>query len=65
VETNKGPLNFGPYINQQSKQMDDFAQCVREGRESRVPGEMGRRDLVIIEAIFRAAKSGKRELVKV
>jgi glucose-fructose oxidoreductase len=65
VETNKGPLDFGPYINQQSKQMDDFAQCVRQNRESRVPGEMGRRDLVVLEAVFEAARTGKKVTIKV
>ena len=65
VETHEGPLNFGPYINQQAKQMDDFAQCVRDGRESRVPGEMGRRDLAIIEAVYEAARTGKKVAVKV
>jgi glucose-fructose oxidoreductase len=66
VETSRdGRLNFGPFVNQQALQMDDFAQCIREGRESRVPGEMGRRDLVIIEAIYAAARTGQRTLVKV
>jgi predicted dehydrogenase len=45
--------------------MDDFAQCMRENRESRVPGEMGRRDLVIIEAIYEAARTGRRTVVTV
>lgn len=66
VETSRdGRLNFGPFVNQQALQMDDFAQCIREGRESRVPGEMGRRDLVIIEAIYEAARTGKPVAVKV
>jgi glucose-fructose oxidoreductase len=65
VETNRGPLHFDPPVNQQALQMDDFAQCVRENRESRVPGEMGRRDLVIIEAIYAAARTGRRTLVNV
>jgi glucose-fructose oxidoreductase len=66
VETSRdGRLNFGPFVNQQALQMDDFAQCIREDRESRIPGEMGRRDLVIIEAIYGAARTGKRTLVKV
>ena len=65
VETNRGPLHFDPPVNQQALQMDDFAQCVREGRESRVPGEMGRRDLVIIEAVYEAARTGRRVAVKV
>ena len=64
AETNRGPLTF-PQVNQQAKQMDDFAQCVREGRESRVAGEMGLRDLKIIEAIYAsAAAEGKRTLVR-
>jgi glucose-fructose oxidoreductase len=64
AETNRGPI-VAPKVNQQAKQMDDFAQCVREGRESRVPGELGLRDLKIIEAIYAsAAQDGKRVLVK-
>jgi len=63
-ETSKGMLNYGPFVNQQALQMDDFAQCVTTGRATPVPGEMGRRDLTIVEAIYRAAASGKRELVK-
>jgi predicted dehydrogenase len=64
VETSRsGRLDYGPFVNQQALQMDDFAQCIREGRESRVPGEMGRRDLAIVEAIYAASASGKRVVV--
>ena len=63
VETSRGPLNY-PAPNQQALQMDDFAQCIQTGRATPVPGEMGRRDLAIIEAIYRAAASGRREAVK-
>ena len=59
VETSNGPLNFTP-PNQQALQMDDFAQCIIQKKKTRVPGEMGRRDLVIIEAIYEAANTGKR-----
>lgn len=65
VETSKGPLDYGPYVNQQSLHMDDFAQCVRENRESSVSGEMGRRDNVVIDAIYEAARTGKKVAVKV
>ena len=62
--TSKGPLEF-PRVNQQAKQMDDFAQCIREGRESIVSGEMGLRDMKIIEAIYAsAAQDGKKVAVK-
>jgi glucose-fructose oxidoreductase len=64
--TNHGPLRFEPPVNQQARQMDDFAQCVLTGRPTPVPGEMGRRDLVIIEAIYAsAAAGGKRVEIKV
>jgi glucose-fructose oxidoreductase len=59
VETSRGKLEFTP-PNQQALQMDDFASCILSNRESRVPGELGRRDLVIIEAIYKAAESGQR-----
>ena len=49
-----------PPASQQALQMDDFAQGVLTGRPSIVPGEMGRRDLVIVEAIYAAAAGGKR-----
>ncbi len=62
--TSRGPLSFEPPVNQQARQMDGFAQGVLTGRPSPVPGEMGRRDLTIIEAIYAAAASGKREPVK-
>lgn len=62
VETSRGPLKY-PAPNQQALQMDDFAQCIQTGRASPVTGDMGRRDLVIIEAIYRAMASGRREQV--
>ena len=64
VDTSTGPVVYEPFVNQQALQMDDFAACVREGRESRVPGEMGRRDLCIVEAIFEAARTGKTVAVR-
>ena len=66
VATSKGPLALPVAPFHQIAQMDDFAQCVRDNRDSRVPGEMGRRDMVIIEAIYAsAAAGGKRVEVKV
>lgn len=65
LDTSRGPFTYGPPpVNQQARQMDDFAQCVLTGRATPVPGEMGRRDLQIIEAIYAAAASGKREPVR-
>ena len=62
VMTNRGQVSF-PAPNQQALQMDDFADCIFTGRESAVGGEMGRRDLKIIEAIYEAARTGKRVTV--
>ena len=63
-ETQAGPLSFKLPVKQQALQMDDFAACVRANLPSRVPGEMGLRDMKIIEAIYAAASSGKRVEIK-
>ncbi|GAB3635596.1 Gfo/Idh/MocA family oxidoreductase [Hymenobacter arcticus] len=55
---NDGLLNL-PNINQQAAQMDDFAQCVLQNKPTRVPGEMGLRDVQLLEAIYRAAETGQ------
>jgi glucose-fructose oxidoreductase len=60
--TSRGPITYTP-MNQQAAHMDAFADDVLNHRESIVPGEMGRRDLKIIEAAYRAMRSGKREVV--
>ena len=58
-ETSAGPLRL-PVINQQAAQIDDFADCVLTGRPTPVPGELGKRDIQIITAIYEAARSGSR-----
>jgi glucose-fructose oxidoreductase len=63
VTTSRGHLDI-PSVPQQTLQMDDFASCVLTGRETPVPGSMGRDHMAIIEAIYRsAADGGKRTLV--
>ena len=62
--TSKGPLEFDQPIKQQAMQMDDFADCILTGRATPVPGEMGLRDIQITTAIYEAARTGKRVLVK-
>jgi glucose-fructose oxidoreductase len=62
-ETSRGPLSFPP-MNQQAALMDDFADCILTGRDSPVPGELGRRDMQIITAIYEAARTGKPVAVK-
>jgi glucose-fructose oxidoreductase len=64
LTTSRGPLNL-PAVNQQVAQLDGIAECLANGRPSPVPGEMGRRDIAIIEAIYASAKNGQRVEVKV
>ena len=61
-KTSEGAMKL-PQVNQQALQMDDFAQCVMQKKPTRVPGEMGMRDMKVIDAIFRSVKSGKRESI--
>lgn len=63
-KTHQGPMRFSLPVKQQALQMDDFAQCIIEDRESRVSGEMGLRDMKIIEAIYESARTGKRVAIK-
>ena len=63
--TSQGPVKAVPPASQQALQMDDFAQCILTGRPSIVPGEMGRRDLVVIEAIYASVASGMRTALKI
>jgi glucose-fructose oxidoreductase len=65
LTTSNGPSTIEGARSQQAIQLDDFAMCVREGRESIISGEMGLRDMKIIEAIYAsAANGGARTLVK-
>lgn len=57
--TPDGPLRHEA-PNQQALQMDGMARAILDGTPSLVPGEMGRRDIALIEAIYRAAETGGR-----
>lgn len=58
--TSKGELNF-PHESQQKLQMDDFARHVLEGKTNPAPGEMGKRDMIIVEAIYKSiAQNGNK-----
>jgi predicted dehydrogenase len=58
-ETSQGKMNI-ENVPQQARQMDAFADCILNNKPSNVPGEMGMRDVQLIEAIFQAAKTGQR-----
>ncbi len=60
-KTSKGKIEVAENPKkQQALQMDDFAQCILNKRPTKVPGEMGLRDIKILTAIFESAKTGKR-----
>ena len=51
-----------PHESQQKSQMDDFAKHILLGSPNLTPGEMGRRDMVIVEAIYRSIEEGGRRI---
>ena len=63
--THKGELNQ-PHITHQTLQMDGMAQLIFDGIQPLVPidGEEGLKDLKIIDAIYLAAKTGEKVLLK-
>ncbi|MGI4804396.1 MAG: Gfo/Idh/MocA family protein [Janthinobacterium lividum] len=61
-KTSAGPMNI-PNINQQAAQMDDFANCVNTKKPTRVPGEEGLKDMLVVDAIYRSLDSGKKEKI--
>ncbi|MES1217201.1 MAG: Gfo/Idh/MocA family oxidoreductase [Bacteroidota bacterium] len=60
--TSEGIMDL-PKVNQQAKQMDDFAIALKNKRPTPVPGEMGRRDVKILLAIYEAMNTGKRVVI--
>jgi predicted dehydrogenase len=57
--TPDGIMDF-PHVNQQAKQMDGFALSIKNKQPSIVPGEMGRRDVKYLQAIYEAMRTGKK-----
>jgi predicted dehydrogenase len=57
--TSKGKMEI-ENVPQQARQMDAFADCILNNKPTTVPGEMGMRDVQLIEAIYQAAKTGKQ-----
>ncbi|MBO6829522.1 Gfo/Idh/MocA family protein [Allomuricauda sp.] len=53
-ETSRGDIIKFPHESQQKLQMDDFARHVLFGEPNKAPGEMGKRDMMIVEAIYRS-----------
>ncbi len=65
---NKGSMSDGTLINfdvpvQQKIQMDNDARAILDNTPHISPGELGLRDIKIVEAIYRSVKSGKVEKI--
>jgi predicted dehydrogenase len=45
--------------DQFAAEMDDFANCIITGKPTRVPGEMGLRDVRTMMAIYESARTGR------
>ena len=60
--TSSGELNF-PHVTHQTVQMDEMASVILENKKPIVPvdGDEGVKDMKIIDAIYKAVKSGKKE----
>ena len=58
-----GPMTFDPNVSQQARQMDDFALCIKENKTSPVSGEVGLKDMKVIEAVYKSIASKKKESI--
>ena len=65
ARTNKGELTH-PHVTHQTVQLDEMAAMIFEGKQPVVPvdGEEGLKDMVIIDAIFEAVKTGTKVMIK-
>ena len=60
--TSNGTIISFPHQRQQALQMDDFAKHILLGTPNVAPGEMGKRDMIIVEAIYTSiAEGGKKQ----
>ena len=59
--SSEGEFDF-PVIDQQASQMDGIAKEILEGRElpGHISGEEGKKDMKVLEAIYRAAETGNK-----
>ena len=62
-KTPEGPMDL-PKVNQQAKQINAFALSIKNKQSSIVPGELGKRDVKMIAAIYEAMRTGKKIPIK-
>lgn len=60
-ETSEGEMKL-PNIYEQVHQMDGQAESFRKNKESKVPGEMGVRDMKVLMAIYESARNNGRRV---
>jgi len=56
-------LDFGVF-RQQQRHMDAVCAAIRDGGEFTCTGEVGRRDMVIVEGIYESIRTGKKVALK-
>jgi len=61
--TSKGNEITFPHKRQQALQMDDFALHITKGLPNKAPGNMGLRDLKIVEAIYKSIAQGGKKIL--
>lgn len=59
--TSDGPMTIQPVVHQ-AKHMDAFTMNIRNNTEILTPGEMGMRDMYMIEKIYESAANGSKEV---
>jgi len=60
--TSAGEILKFPHKRQQALQMDDFSKHILDGSPNVAPPEMGKRDMIIVEAIYKSIKEGGRKI---
>ena len=61
AKTNKGEVEY-PHVTHQTVQMDEMAKFILDGKQPIIPvdGEEGLKDLRIVDAIYKAVRTGKK-----
>lgn len=60
--TSKGDEIKFPHERQQKLQMDDFSKHILFDTPNVAPGEMGKRDMIIVEAIYQSIREGGKTI---
>ncbi len=60
--TSEGKELQFPHKRQQALQMDDFSLHILKGKPNVAPGAMGKRDMIVVEAIYRSIKEGGKKI---